>query len=170
MSRKTRIETVATGERLAPPPGAEEIFLQHSGWLSAILRSRYGADATDLLHETYLRAVPSDAAASARSPKAFLLKVATNLAIDRLRRGQREREAVQVALMSADDAEQPAIDRLALKQALLDLPPKLRDVLILRHIRGLTHDEIARAKGISVKTVEWRMRKALAACAARLAD
>ncbi len=170
MSRKTRIETVAEAKAVPPAPAAEETFLQHSGWLSAILRSRYGADATDLLHETYLRAVPGDAAASARSPKAFLLKVATNLAIDRLRRGQREREAVQVALMSLGDTEQPAIDRLALKQALLDLPPKLRDVLILRHIRGLTHDEIARTKGISIKTVEWRMRKALAACAARLAD
>lgn len=169
MSEDPRVKTIEAGEPATPLEG-DELFLQHSGWLSAILKRRYGPDASDILHETYLRVAPGNAAVSARSPKAFMLRVATNLAIDRLRRGRREYEAVQAAFAFTENCEYPPVDRLMLKQALLGLPPKLRDVLILRHIRGLTYDEIARAKGISVKTVEWRMRKAVAACAARLGD
>jgi RNA polymerase sigma-70 factor (ECF subfamily) len=48
------------------------------------------------------------------------------------------------------------------------MPPLYRDIFVLNRFGGMTYPEIARARGISVKTVEWRMSKALEHCASRL--
>ena len=53
---------------------------------------------------------------------------------------------------------------------LLALPEAERQVLLMSRFEGMPHAAIARALGISVKTVEWRMSRALARCAAHLRD
>jgi RNA polymerase sigma factor (sigma-70 family) len=62
------------------------------------------------------------------------------------------------------------IQAVFLRQIVLALSPKLRDVFVLNHIRGFTYREIASLLGISVKTVEKRMSQALAQCAAAMRD
>lgn len=64
--------------------------------------------------------------------------------------------------------EQEAV--LELERIVLDLPEKIRDVFVLSRFRHMTNAEIATTLGISVKTVEWRMGKALAYCMSRLRD
>ena len=61
---------------------------------------------------------------------------------------------------SADDTRQPAetTERKAqLAKALASLPPKLRAVLALREVEGLSYDEIARATSIPTGTVMSRL-------------
>lgn len=61
---------------------------------------------------------------------------------------------------TADDTRQPAeaTERKAqLEQALASLPPKLRAVLALREVEGLSYDEIARATSIPTGTVMSRL-------------
>jgi RNA polymerase sigma-70 factor (ECF subfamily) len=156
----------------APSPFLLPLVRRHSGWLTAILTLRYGRDtAEDLVQETWLKAAQHDPAIPVRHPRAWLLRIAVNAARDQHRRRQ-----VRPNLTDSDGPD--ALDQiptppdqaeaLALKQLVLALPPKLRDTFLLARIAGLTYEEIAQHQGIALKTVEWRMTKALALCAQRL--
>ncbi|MGA0599294.1 RNA polymerase sigma factor [Caulobacter sp. KR2-114] len=150
----------------------EDLFKRHHRWLAAVLKRRYGAEAAeDLAQETYLKLARRQGDAAIQHPRALLMHVAKNLAIDQNRRARREVEASasspETEVLPTPPQQQQA---LLLKQIVLALPPKLRDVFVLNQIEGLTHQEIARLRGISVKTVEWRMRKALAQCVAAMKD
>ena len=150
----------------------EGLFRRYHRWLWAVLRRQYGAqDAEDLVQETYLRMARYDRAEQIRHPRALMMQIARNVATDRFRRAQRETEASVTApdieAFGAPAGQQQAV---LVKQMVLALSPKLRDVFLLNQIEGLTYPEIARLRGISVKTVEWRMRKALARCATAMQD
>jgi len=61
-------------------------------------------------------------------------------------------------------------EAVLLRQIVSALPPPLRDVFVLSRFAGMTNQDIATACGLSVKTVEWRMTKALALVTLRLRD
>jgi RNA polymerase sigma-70 factor (ECF subfamily) len=52
-----------------------------------------------------------------------------------------------------------------LTEIVLRLPPLYRDVFVLSRAGNLTYEAIALRLGVPLKTVEWRMSKALAMCA-----
>lgn len=159
-------------EAPAPGRGLETLFKRHQPWLARVLARRYGAQAAeDLAQETFLKLARAGGFAEARHPRAFLMRIARNAAIDQFRRQRREHgaggEELQIDAMAAPPRQQQL---LLAKQVILALPPKLRDVFILSQIEGMTYGEIAQLRGVSVKTVEWRMKKALIRCAAALKD
>jgi|SRR6186997_281601 len=89
------------------------------------------------------RAVPFDA---------WILRVARNAALDHLR-AKRAIPTEEVRLADTGRA-QTALDRgRALRQALEDLPEDQREVLVLRHIVGLTPVEIANTLSKSESSV-----------------
>lgn len=148
----------------------ETAYREHGGWLIAFLRRRFGRqDAEELAQETYVRA--AGAGGRLRSPRAFLARVAINAARDQARR-----RAARPVLVSDERVTGAALidgsqaEALLLKQLILGLPPRLREVFLLSRFGGLTYEEIAHRCGLSVKTVEARMTKALAMCAARMRD
>jgi RNA polymerase sigma factor (sigma-70 family) len=146
-------------------PSIETIYRSHGGWLVDFLRRRFGRqEAEELAQETYVRAL--SAGAEIRHPRAFLARVALSAARDRARR--RLARPVLVSASEGREAAFPAPQEqsLALKQAILALPPKLQTVFLLSRFGGLTYEQIALRCGISVKAVEARMSKALALCAA----
>jgi RNA polymerase sigma factor (sigma-70 family) len=57
-------------------------------------------------------------------------------------------------------AKEPDYDTL-LKEALTNLPPKCREVFVLSRVSNLTYKQIGDSLGISIKTVENQMGKAL---------
>lgn len=136
------------------------------------------AEADDLVQETFRRALerpPNDRNAPMRP---WLIKVATNLCIDALRRRKRERYFGPwlPAPVGTDELEiEPAVDvrygalesaSAAFLLALEALDPKQRAVLVLREVLGLTGPEVAEVLGISaenVRVVLHRARKALEA-------
>jgi len=163
-SRPDGLEASGAGGAAA---SLELLYRQHSGWLLRAIRQRFGRDqADDLVQETYLRATAYQGK-PVENPRALLLRIATRAAIDSGRRA-----AVRPQLVGGDEHEHGSADvqaeALALKQIILGLPPDLRDVFVLSRFGGMTYEEIAAQCGISVKTVEWRMSKALRLCAATL--
>ena len=48
-----------------------------------------------------------------------------------------------------------------LVQTIKELPPKLRAVLVMAHVQGISRKDIAEQLGISLKRVDKRMTKAL---------
>lgn len=147
------------------------LYSEYADWLRARLARRYGQqDVDDLEQETWLRMVPYHRSNDVLHPKALLLKIAANLAADRFgRRARRLRLKEEVTKLDGWGVELPAqTDELLARQIVLGLPQPLRDVFVLSRVGGLSNSQIAEQLGISPKTVEWRMTKALAHCAAQL--
>ena len=89
--------------------------------------------------------------------EAWVVRVAGNLAIDRVRRTQRVR-GVPVRDLPELDAQ-----RVDLQRALLALSPKQREVVMLRYLVDLPEAEVAHTLGCSVGTVKTHASRGLAA-------
>ena len=147
----------------------EDFYRHYSPWLIARLRRRFGTDTEDLVQEIWLRVAAIEADLDIRHPRAFLLKVAFNIGLSKDRQTRRRRQILDSALPLGAAAIEPAQNAaVEIQEIVLALPQPLRDVFVLSRFGGLTNNQIAEQLGISPKTVEWRMTKALAQCAAEL--
>lgn len=114
--------------------------------------------AQDLTQEVFLRVtrtrVPD---ADASGHRAWVFKIARNLALNHLRDAMRHGESVALV-----DATAPATQELALavRQALAALPDVDRDVFLMRESAGLSYGEIADACDLSVEAVRARLKRA----------
>jgi RNA polymerase sigma-70 factor (ECF subfamily) len=86
----------------------------------------------------------------------WVLRVATNLAIDAARR--RPPAASDAAPL---DAAEAATVRMALVAALESLPRRQRQAVALRYLSGLREDEVASALGVSASTASTHVRRGL---------
>lgn len=144
-------------------PRLEDHYRRYAAWLRARLRVRFGHEvADDLVQEAFLRLAPYRAK-QIRSPKALLLRIASNLALDGLAREGVRRRYQQTAGPAVEALDSPH-ETLLLKQIIQAMPEKDRDVFLLSRFGGLTHAQIASRLGVAVKTVEWRMARALKHC------
>jgi RNA polymerase sigma-70 factor, ECF subfamily len=127
---------------------------------------RNTADAEDVAQEALLRAYRKfDRLRDRNRFRAWLVRIAFRLALDRLRSGKRRE--LRDALWSQPERQPPAAtaEDLAaanefqahLESALAELPEKLRLVLLLAAMEGHTIDEIAAALRISTGTVKSRI-------------
>lgn len=160
--------TGGVGEKEADA-GLQDLYRVYSGWLTARLRKRFGDETEDLAQEAWIRAVPYTRRGSVDHPKALLLRIVDNLVIDRSRR-RAPRSLSPVDRIDptpeVDLPHQP--DIILLKQIILGMPPRLRDVFVLSRFAHLEYQEIGDRLNIPVTTVQWRMKKALEYCAVQL--
>lgn len=153
-------------------------FRSLSPWLRGALARRYGlrpADAEDVVQESFIRLGRYSADDRSRHPRALLLRIAANLTRDaqrRLfaRRADRHVGLDAIAVSPPVNLVQPGDQAflIDLKAAILGLPEPLRETFLLARFTPLTHAEIADRLGISTKTVEWRISRAVAICLAQL--
>ncbi len=146
----------------------ERFFLEFEPQVSGYLWRMTGDQsmASDLCQETFLRAWRHfEKVRHYDKPGAWLMRVATNLALQYLRR----RSAPVGAARTLDESLDPGVSdpgaRIAtrdlVRETLLELPDKPRAMLILREVYGLSSDEVATALGMSreaVKVALWRAR------------
>ncbi len=143
------------------------------GYAARLLNDR--AEAEDVAQEAMLRLwrVAPDWRQGEAKVTTWLYRVTTNLCTDRLRVRQRRKV---VALDDAPDVEDGArgaeaglidAERMAaLNAALVALPDRQREAVVLRHIEGFTNPEIAQVMDIGIEAVESliaRGKRALAA-------
>lgn len=102
-----------------------------------------------------------------RSEEAYVRRIIVNATIDESRRPWRREHPVDVV---PDQGHEP-LDRVVrsdLMAALATLPPRQRQVIVLRHWLGLSVEETAGDLGISTGTVKSQTAHGLAALRARL--
>jgi RNA polymerase sigma-70 factor, ECF subfamily len=138
----------------------QRLYLEHAplllSYVTSLLRDRHLAE--DVVQETMLRAWRhcGNFSAEKGSVRGWLLRVAHNIAMDKIR--MRQSRPIEVAETSASqplvrdhaDAVATALD---VRQALERLSPSHRDVLEHLYLKGLTGVETAAALGIPEGTV-----------------
>jgi RNA polymerase sigma-70 factor (ECF subfamily) len=139
------------------------VFEEHRELLFAVAYRMLGsaADAEDAVQDAWLRWDSADRS-RVDDPRAYLVRVTTNLALDRLRAARARRETyvgpwlpepVLTAPDVAEDAELAESVSMAMMVVLETLSPLERAVFVLREVFGYPYAEIARALDRSEATV-----------------
>lgn len=138
------------------------------GLILRILRNR--AEAEEVLQEVFVQAWTKVDTydASLGAPVAWLVRIARNRAIDRLRSNQvRERTAEAMAPDLGDERSEAywprSEEQIAVVRALATLPVEQRELIEHAYFEGLTHVELAKRFSLPLGTVKTRVRSGLAA-------
>lgn len=132
-------------------------------------------DIEDVIQETWLRAYQAERNTEIEKPRAFLFRVARNIALNELKKKSRQMTETiadcdnRVVLKDTAtlESEIEARQHLGLYcEAIAALPEKCRRVYLLRKIHGLRHKEIAERLGITVSAVEKHLLNGVVACEA----
>ena len=135
--------------------GSTDAFVRHRNLLFTVAYEMLGsaADAEDVLQETWLRWAEADRE-EVRDPRAYLVRITTRLALNRMRTLQRRRETyvgpwlpepLLTAPDLAEDVELADSVSTAMLLVLETLGPTERAVFVLREVFGFDYDEIAAA-------------------------
>lgn len=114
--------------------------------------------AEDATQETFIKVLSKLKSLKDRSKaKAWVSKIAINICRDKLRRASKreipsERLPEDIAHSSHTDI------RLTVGEAIGNLSPELREVVILYYYQGFTQSEISKLLGIPTTTVAYRLR------------
>jgi RNA polymerase sigma factor (sigma-70 family) len=155
-------------------------FVKHARDLGRFLRRRLANehDVEECVQETFLKVWRQEQRGVLEGePVGYLYRTALNVARDRHRqdvaRHQASHEALDEQRMEDDrpDAETEVHWRQTvrlLEAALADLRPSTRKVFLLHHVENLSYAQIAERLGVTTRTVEREMARALAHCASRI--
>jgi RNA polymerase sigma factor (sigma-70 family) len=147
----------------------------------ALRLTRQAEAAEDVVHDAFLRAMTGFERFRGGDARAWILRIVRNRAFDWLR----ERKLKQTAPLGGDDPDDPDWDfhdpdqespeqalvrkgQAASVHAMLDaLPPRLREVLVLREMEELSYREIAEITEAPIGTVMSRLARARTMAAER---
>ncbi|MEX2464428.1 MAG: sigma-70 family RNA polymerase sigma factor, partial [Gaiellaceae bacterium] len=152
---------------------AEDLFTEHSRLIYAYCLRRLDSpeEAEDALQATYLNACRSLMRGfEPNQGQAWLLKVAHNVCVSRLRSKSRRRlferpqdfQEVQDELAAPEKADD---ELFSLEDALAGMPEQQRRAILLREWQGLSYREVAAELGLTqsaVETLLFRARRSLA--------
>lgn len=146
--------------------------------IKARLARRLGSadQASDALHDTWIRLEQASQIGAVERPRPYLLRIAYHLS---LKRRARERETVTLddareALNLVDEAPDPEriakarSELRALDEALAELSPRRRDILLASRVEGVPLHQIAARYGLSQRMIEKELKLALIHCGRRL--
>ena len=166
-----------------PPPSEPQSTVDHSRWFAnevqtheSSLRSYlHGSfprirDVDDVVQESYLRIWRTGAVEPIRSAKAFLFRVARNIALDRVRRNLNSPITAvgDLSTLPVIEERRGVVEALSIEEklgslaeAIATLPPRCREIIMLCKLKGLTHREAAAQLRISERTVDEQVLRGL---------
>lgn len=155
------------------------LFHEHNAMLVRLLATRLHSvsDAKEVAQEAYVRVLQLDKPGASNLLRAYLFRVALNLAIDRLRHRTVE-DRVQSSepdlVEAAEDLCDPerhvaAREELGLVASCMrELPEKCGKAFLMYRLEGETQEQIAKHLGVSDRMVNMYIRQAMLYCRLRL--
>ena len=132
-----------------------------------------GEEAEEVAHDAFEKLLRRTDRESIKDLRRFFFTMANRMALDVLRRREVQDRFLREQpvdgrqdVRSLDDPARMLISRerlAAVQQVLAALPGKSRHVFLLHRFEGYTYAEIARQVGLSQKSVEYHMNRALMA-------
>lgn len=178
--------------KLVPDPADEDadgatraelvtrLFREHNQALISLLtlQLRSVQDAKEVAQESYVRLLQLDRPGAASLLRAYLFRIASNLAVDRLRqRNVRYRSAAAVEaelfeeLTVRDDPERRTLAAEELRfvnRCLEELSPSSQRAFYLHRVQCMAVSEIAAELGVTERMVRHHLTRALTYCQLRL--
>ncbi len=158
------------------PDGLLEAFLGGRSLLARVVgRIVPPHDIDDVLQEAFLRSYEAGDKTPIRHPRAFLLRTATNVALNQVQRAENKvtqqiedfsRLDVYHTAESAESHFETHERFLLFCRAVKTLPARCRHAFILKKVYGLSQREIADFLKIRESTVEKHIAKGLSMCKA----
>ena len=163
------------------------LVTEHRLLLEKYLTRKVGSpeDAAELAQEAFMRLHRLEQPEALDNPRAFLFQVATNLAVDQLRRRQLHFRFVKSEKSFSTDGEPPdmnaagaspeqilsAREKLSTIQAAIEeLPFKVKQAFLLHRHNGMPYSAIANQMDVSVSSVEKYILQALKHCRRQLEE
>jgi RNA polymerase sigma factor (sigma-70 family) len=153
------------------------LFSEHNEALIQFLATRLRSvqEAKEVAQEAYVRLLSLEDSGAVSFLRAFLFKTAANLAVDRIRSRNRQRQALDAGLCD-ESRETPTPDREAasaqemeiVRRLVGELPPKCRRAFLLHRVHGAEFSEIAKEMGLSERMVRHYVLRAVLNCRAGL--
>jgi RNA polymerase sigma-70 factor (ECF subfamily) len=146
---------------MADAPDAERLYLSCQLQVRRYLTRLVGNSETarDLAQETFLRATRASAPSDEPAQRAWVFRIAKNLALNYMRDASRQASnASEAAGPTGKGATQET--SLVVREALAQLADLDREVFLLRESAGLNYAEIAEACGITEDAVRSRLQRA----------
>ncbi|VFR91704.1 Extracytoplasmic function (ECF) sigma factor VreI [plant metagenome] len=153
------------------PPTVLDYLTQRYANLKTLLTRRLGNPdlASDALHDTYVRLQDMPALPERERPGAYLMRVATNIALDMQRKDSHtvSGDEVQALLDRLADADpgpartaQARVDMDILAQCVERMPARRRAIMVMVHWEDIPREEVAKRLGISKRTLETELGRA----------
>jgi RNA polymerase sigma-70 factor (ECF subfamily) len=144
------------------PDGFAELYARHYDvvFRAALRVTGRAPDAEDALQTVFLRVLAAgELEQAARHPAAYFRRAAVNAALDLLRRRAVHGETPydEAALETA--VERPVLLKEQLRRALATLPTDDATMFLLRHVEGLSNEELAGVFGIEKNNVAVRLHR-----------
>ena len=158
-----------------PLSAVSAAFLENHAFLKQFLARFFSnrQDIEDVAQEAFLRAFVAEQQKEIEQPRAYLFRIAKNLALTKLTKKSNKITdyleecggSVVIECGAAADSEVEAQESLGLYcEAVAALPEKCRQAFLLRKVHGLAHKEIAERMSLSVSSVEKYLFRGVLEC------
>ena len=148
-----------------------QLYQDTSGELRRFLERKLGnqQEADEIANDAFLKLCQIEHYNEIRDLRKYLFTMSMRLALNALRRRNIERRYKSAGFKRDCEQSHASVYRVLLaelkletvKEALTELPEKTRYIFLLHRFEGLTYPEISRKLGMSVKTIEYHMKRAL---------
>jgi RNA polymerase sigma-70 factor (ECF subfamily) len=140
----------------------QSLYLRHSQtvYRTALRVTGNPADAEDVLQTVFMRLLRLDHSTDAAfAVEAYLRRAATNASIDIIRRRSSQAETPIDLGRERAGPESTSFLKQRLREALSRIPPQDAELFCLKHLEGLSYEELSQQFGIERGTVASRLHR-----------